>query len=139
MTVKRMRDTGGRQIRICNRWFLLFVLLSGVAAGQSRPRTVHVFVALADNQHQGIVPVAASLGNGEDAQRNLYWGSAYGVRTFFSRSPEWQRLSCGGKPKDAVLERCLFKYRASSVYLIADAYRGIEIKQAIVDFLGSAA
>src|SRR5579864_1418535 len=51
-------------------------------------RTVHVFVALADNQHQGIVPVPAKLGNGEDAERNLYWGSAYGVKTFFSRSAD---------------------------------------------------
>ena len=46
-------------------------------------RTVHVFVALADNEHQGIVPVPAKLGNGEDPEHNLYWGSAYGVKTFF--------------------------------------------------------
>ncbi len=49
----------------------------------ARPRTVHVFVALADNQHQGIVPVPARLGNGDDPEHNLYWGSAYGVKTFF--------------------------------------------------------
>src|SRR5215813_9455895 len=41
-----------------------------------KPRTVHVFVALADNDHQGIVPVARILGNGEDPEHNLYWGSA---------------------------------------------------------------
>jgi hypothetical protein len=105
----------------------------------TKPRTIHVFVALADNQHQGIVPVAAALGNGEDPARNLYWGSAYGVKTFFSRSAEWERLSCGQKPRPAILERCIFKYRTSNVYLIADAYRGIEIKQAIWDFLDSAA
>src|SRR5919109_5667399 len=34
-------------------------------AAESRPRVVHVFVALADNRTQGIVPVAATLGNGE--------------------------------------------------------------------------
>jgi len=112
---------------------------SVVRAQETKLRTIHVFVALADNQHQGIIPVAATLGNGEDAQRNLYWGSSYGVKTFFSRSPDWQRLACTQKPKDQILERCIFKYRAADVYLIADAYRGTEIKQAILDFFYSAA
>ena len=118
---------------------VLALVAHSILAQEARLRTVHVFVALADNQHQGIVPVAATLGNGEDAERNLYWGSAYGVKTFFSRSPEWKRLSCAQKPKAAILERCIFKYRNANVYLIADAYRGIEIKQAILDFLDSAA
>jgi hypothetical protein len=100
---------------------------------------VHVFVALADNQQQGIVPVPAKLGNGEDAERNLYWGSAYGVKTFFTRSADWTRIRCGDKPEVEILERCVFKYRAADVYLVADAYRGVEIKQAILDFLDSAA
>jgi hypothetical protein len=117
----------------------LALLAQSIQAQGAKLRTIHVFVALADNQHQGIVPVAAALGNGEDAERNLYWGSAYGVKTFFSRSPEWERLSCAQKPRAAILERCIFKYRNASVYLIADAYRGIEVKQAILDFLDSSA
>src|SRR5580700_11883877 len=112
-----------------------------VAAFAQEPglRTVHVFVALADNQSQGIVPVAAKLGNGEDPEHNLYWGSAYGVRTFFARSADWERIACGQKPKAEILERCVFKHRATNVYLVADAYRGREIRQAILDFLASAA
>lgn len=102
-------------------------------------RVVHVFVALADNEHQGIVPVAAKLGNGEDAEHNLYWGSAYGVKTFFSRSADWMRVMCGSRLKSEILERCIFKHRAQSAYLVADAYRGKEIRQAILDFLTSAA
>jgi len=108
-------------------------------SAQTTLRTVHVFVALADNQHQGIVPVPAVLGNGDDPTHNLYWGSAFGVKTFFSRSPEWQRLNCGAGPKAEVLERCIFKHRAADIYLVADAYRGMEIKQAIVDLLDAAA
>lgn len=70
-----------------------FVLFSHVIVAQTNGlRTIHVFVALADNEHQGIVPVAAKLGNGEDAEHNLYWGSAYGIKTFFSRSPDWKRV-----------------------------------------------
>jgi hypothetical protein len=110
-----------------------------VSAQDGKLRTVHVFVALADNDHQGIVPVTRIVGNGEDPEHNLYWGSAYGVKTFFSHSPEWKRLGCFGKPKAAILERCVFAYNKADVYLIADAYRGIEIRQAILDFLDSAA
>jgi hypothetical protein len=108
-------------------------------AAQDPPRTVHVFVALADNANQGIVPVSPKLGNGEDPEHNLYWGSAFGVKTFFSRSPGWQRLSCGEKPKYEILDRCIFKYHTSNVYLVADAYRGREIQTTILNFLDAAA
>jgi len=108
-------------------------------SAQEPPRVVHVFVALADNQNQGIVPVPARLGNGDDAERNLYWGAAGGVKTYFRRSTEWTLLQSGYKPKREVLERCIFKHKTKNIYLIADAYRGIEIKQAILDFLVSAA
>lgn len=37
------------------------------------------------------------------------------------------------------MERCIFKYRAADVYLVADAYRGREIQLAILDFLDAAA
>ena len=109
------------------------------SVAEPSPRVVHVFVALADNQHQGIVPVPSALGNGNDPQRNLYWGAAYGVKTFFKASDEWQLLSCGRGPKGVILERCLFKNRNADVFLVADAYQGSEIKSAVSDFLSAAA
>src|SRR5579872_4686327 len=128
--------------REMRRWFRLLPLLllaSAFVHAQSSPRTIHVFVALADNANQGIVPVPARLGNGEDPEHNLYWGSAYGIRTFFTRSAEWRRIRCGQGPKNEILERCVFLHRTAAVYLVADAYRGMEIRQAILDFLTSAA
>ncbi len=80
-----------------------------------------------------------SSGTGEDAKHNLYWGSAYGVKTFFTRTADWERITCGEKPKTEILERCVFKRRTANVYLVADAYRGREIRQAILDFLSAAA
>lgn len=126
------------------RWMKLPLLLSAVLSvppllAQSSPRTIHEFVAPADNANQGIVPVPAKLGHGEDAARKLYWGSAFGVKTFFSRSADWKLLASGEKPKYAVLERCVFKHRAANVYLVADAYRGREIQTAILNFLDAAA
>lgn len=126
-------------IRAAKFIVVLVLGLANVALSQeAKLRTVHVFVALADNQHQGIVPVSEKLGNGEDAANNLYWGSAYGVKAFFTHSPEWKRIACTLNPKPEILERCIFGYQRAAVYLIADAYRGMEIKQAILDFFYSA-
>src|SRR5215831_11442678 len=96
----------------------------GLAAQSPSPRTVHVFVALADNVNQGIVPVPTKLGKGDDPEHNLYWGAAGGVKTFFARSPDWRLVSERQKPKPEILERCVFKHRTSNVYLVADAYQG---------------
>lgn len=124
--------------RLC--WIaVLFVMAAQSLAAQEPPRVVHVFVALADNANQGIVPVPAKLGNGEDSAHNLYWGSAFGVKTFFSRSSDWKVIRCGEKPKIEVLERCIWKQPAGNVYLVADAYRGREIQTAILNFLDAAA
>ncbi len=119
---------------------VLYLLAGSYSQGQARSqRTIHIFVALSDNQNQGIVPVPAKLGNGLDPAHNLYWGAAAGVKTFFLRSPDWMLLNCTEKPKAEVLERCVFKRRRDDVYLVADAYRGDAIRQAILDFFDAAA
>ncbi len=99
---------------------------------------IHVFVALADNVNQGIVPVSATLGNGDNAATNLYWGAAFGIKTFFSKNKDWQLISSQSNPSATILERCIFKHRHASVLLVADAYRGKEISQTISDFLEAA-
>jgi hypothetical protein len=121
--------------------FLFTALMVGGArvSAQERARGVHVFVALADNAHQGIVPVSAALGNGDDPGRNLYWRAAYGVRTYFRKSAEWKEIAVLQNPSTSVLERAVFYDASQNVYLAADAYRGREIKGAIVDFFQAAA
>ncbi len=118
---------------------LIFLVSSLSPALTAERRTVHVFVALADNQNQGIVPVPARLGNGFDPANNLYWGAEAGVKTFFRHSSDWTLLNCEPNVNARVMERCVFRYRTSEVYLVADAYRGNEIKNAILDFLDAAA
>ncbi len=107
------------------RRFILFASLLCLpvysASAQTKPRNIHVFVALADNRHQGIVPVPPALGNGEDPGHNLYWGAAFGVRTFFRRSEDWREVSTLLKPKPYILERIIFEHRASGTLLVADA------------------
>src|SRR5262245_46059051 len=52
-------------------------------------QAIHIFVALCDNKYQGIVPVPAAIGNGQDPDNNLYWGCGFGIRTYFKKSSEW--------------------------------------------------
>jgi len=95
--------------------------------------TIHALVALCDNKYQGIVPVPAKIGNGQDINNNLYWGCGYGVRTFFKKSSQWTliRQITGN---DTLMERLVFKHKKNNYYLIADAYNGKFIKDCSVDF-----
>ena len=101
---------------------------------ESGLKTIHVFVALCDNKYQGIVPVPAKIGNGQDAATNLYWGAAFGVKTFFNKSSEWKLIEIKKDPATNILERILFKHKTKNIFLLADAYDGQYIKQTTVDF-----
>jgi len=100
-------------------------------------KVVHVLVALCDNENQGIVPVPSFLGDGADPKKNLYWGAAYGVKTYFGKSRNWQKLAEIENPKENVLQRIIFKHRTQNVYLVADAYRGSKMKETIDDFFAA--
>ncbi len=101
--------------------------------GENPGRVAHVVVALCDNASQGIVPVPAAIGNGDDPARNLYWGAAFGVKSYFRKQADWLPLTVA-QPAAPVLERVVFKHRTENVYLVADAYQGREIKRALNDF-----
>lgn len=136
MAIKEMLNNS---FRLFSR--ITFVLLLSASGLAHAVETVHVFVALADNEYQGIVPIPAALGDGDNPSKNLYWGAAYGMKTFFSKkSPAWKLEYCRNAVSSAVLERCVFSARnRPDAYLVADAYRGREIGAAITDFMRSAA
>jgi len=101
-------------------------------------KTIHVFVALCDNKYQGIVPVPKAIGNGQDPANNLYWGCAYGIKSYFKKSTEWKLLKTQKLDKIR-MERLVFKHTRKNYYLVADAYDGQYIKKTTTDFLYSAA
>lgn len=105
---------------------------------RNQAKIIHVLVALCDNENQGIVPVPAFLGNGEDPQKNLYWGAAFGVKTFFTKSRSWRKIAEIENPKENVLQRIVFKHKTKNVFLVADAYRGSRMKETIADFFFAA-
>jgi len=101
-------------------------LLKAEAGGY---RKVHVFVALCDNR-QGIAPVPPAIGNGQDPGSNLYWGARYGIKTAFTRDKDWRLVTSQQKPFPHLLERLIFRHARTKVYLVADAYDGLFIKEA---------
>jgi hypothetical protein len=108
-----------------------------------KPLVVHIFVPLCDNEHQGIVPTTASLGNGFSLRSNLYWATSTGMKRYFKEKKTWKLLkSIKNVYQDSVvLERVVFKRTYSNnavVYLIADAYRGDKMLETVNHFLRAA-
>lgn len=112
-------------------------VLKNVKNFDENTKTIHVLVALCDNKYQGIVPVPEKIGNGQDPDQNLYWGAAYGVRTYFKKSKEWKLLK--SEKKDSVrMERLIFQnIPDKNYYLVADAYDGKYIENCTRDFFHS--
>ena len=108
---------------------------------QGQPLVAHVVVALCDNKSQGIFPVSPSLGDGDSPRTNLYWGALYGVKTYFSKHSDWQRLQTEKPTNPKILERVVFvrnierQGKTGKVILVADAWQGKYIQTAIEHFL----
>jgi hypothetical protein len=106
------------------------------------PLIVHIFVPLCDNEHQGIVPVNNSLGNGMNLKTNLYWGAGYGIKTHFKRKTSWRQVFVQKDIDTNILERIVFTKQYDSqtkVILIADAYRGDRMESCMRDYFNSLA
>jgi hypothetical protein len=82
---------------------------------------VHATVAPCDNASQGIVPVPAAIGDGNDPRTNLYWGASYGLKTWLKR--EHWKVESAKVPHAAVLERIVAKKTIAGreVTIVADA------------------
>ncbi len=121
---------------ICNSSSVKFPKKTDCFKIDNPSKTIHIFVALCDNKYQGIVPVPAKIGNGQDPNNNLYWGCGFGIKTYFKKSKEWKLLKIE-KVSNTILERLIFKHVSKNYYLVADAYDGEFIKQCTIDFLNS--
>ena len=117
------------------RTFLIVMMLM-MAKAYSQDRTIHVYVALCDNEFQGIVPVSPKLGNGKDTRSNLYWGATYGVKSFLQlKTKDWQLVNSIESSNPYILERILFRHMTQDVFILADAYDGERIQECTTAFL----
>lgn len=116
----------------------LIILLISLSTLSQAQKVTYTLVALCDNTYQGIVPVPASIGDGDNPRTNLYWGCGYGLKTFFKKSTDWKLISTA-KVDSVILERLIFFNEKQNTYHIAEAYRGKEIKKCNIDFFKAAA
>ena len=116
----------------------LALLLAVAPLALAERIAVHVTVALCDNATQGIVPVPAAIGDGNNPRTNLYWGAAYGLKSWLKRE-RW-KIEAGKAPHEFVLERLVARktIAGQEVVLTADAWRGSRIREAITSFLEAA-
>ncbi len=131
-----------------NRVILVVCLLLNFGvrvSADDEPKRIHVIVALCDNEHQGIAPVNARIGNGEDLENNLYWGCSDGMNRYFRNSKDWTLVESKkadqeggeeeGTDRHPVLETLIFKHKSTGAILTAEAFRGREIKASIQKFV----
>ncbi len=119
-----------------NFWIIaIMCAVSRLAVAETK--CVRVFVALADNASQGIAPVPAKIGNGDDAENNLYWGNSEGFKGVFTRSKNWKLQLTEANPTPEILERRTYKHLVKDCRLIAEAWRGKNIQQCLSAYLKS--
>lgn len=114
-------------------WLMVFCAFS-FGSALAETKRVHVFVALADNEHQGIAKVPVKIGNGDDADANLYWGTTDGFKSVFGRSKAWKLEKTEDNPLPEILERRSYRHASKDCVLVAEAWRGKNIHECLEAF-----
>lgn len=102
-------------------------------------KEVRVFVALCDNDSQGIARVGEKIGNGDEPDSNLYWGCTDGIAVHFKKTGNWKVTKTEVDVSEAILQRITFTHSEENIKLVAEAYRGSEMMACLADFEKAAA
>ena len=108
---------------------LLLACLLSIGLARAEEKRIAVFVGLCDNATQGIVKVGAKIGDGNKPDDNLYWGCSDGLKSFFKASRRWKlenRETATGDER--ILERLTFRHVSTKAVLVAEAWRGSNLK-----------
>lgn len=119
--------------------FILVWLVSVISPGctqekKSAGEGIAVFVVLCDNENQGIAPVPAKIGKGDDPDHNLYWGCSDGLPKVFGKSKMWKSQSPEETKDAAIIRTYKAQHIRSGTVLTAFAYRGDEMKRCLEEF-----
>lgn len=117
--------------------WIIIALTAMISHAHAETRTIRVFVALADNASQGIAPVPAKIGNGDEAATNLYWGASEGFKSVFGRSKSWKLEKTEADPSTEILERRTYKHSSQDCRLVGEAWRGKNIRECLEAFLAA--
>lgn len=114
-----------------------------------KPMVVTVYVALCDNDSQGIIPVRnRSICDGDHPMQNMYWAGKNALAGM-AKKQRWKKVSRVEDPDGTLMVEQIWEkwahpgpgLRAAGVdepfkiYVIGRAYRGNKIHNAFVDYL----
>ncbi len=100
-------------------------------------KQVAVFVALCDNENQGISPVPEKIGKGDDPAHNLYWGCSDALPKVLRASKDWGRpvfYADYHQKKSSVIDTVVCTRADKTATVYAFAYRGDAIEDCMRDF-----
>lgn len=119
----------------------MLLLLRHSAAAVPLPtgpgKQVALFVALCDNEHQGIAPVPSAIGDGENPERNLYWGCGDAVPRLLRRAEnKWkiQHVDDWLDKPEPVLRTIVCTRVDETLTLTAFAWRGDAMSECLRAF-----
>jgi len=117
--------------------------------GRDRPLVATVYVALCDNDSQGIVPVRnRSICDGRRPEANMYWATSGGLAGYLKRAG-WRRVATVEEPREGVAFEVVWhkRHRAGGelrdrgvegsfdVYLVSVVFWGDHIREANIEYL----
>lgn len=111
---------------------LILLALCSLALGEVKK--CKVFIALCDNDSQGILPVGEKIGDGDKPEANLYWGCYDGFGSFFKRSKTWKTEKLEKDVSEHILRRLQVQHTSKDALIVADAYKGTSMRECIQDF-----
>ncbi len=115
----------------------------------NKPMITTAYVALCDNDSQGIVPVKnKKICRGDDPENNLYWATSGGLYGW-AKKHGWKRVFKVENPDATVMVTAIWKktFRPGGelksrgvtdsfdAFIVGLAYRGSKIERAMVDYL----
>ncbi len=115
----------------------------------NKPMITTAYVALCDNDSQGIVPVKnKKICRGDDPANNLYWATSGGI-SGWAKKNGWKRVFKVENPDATIMVTAVWKktFRPGGelasrgvtdrfdAYIVGLAYRGSKIERAMVDYL----
>ena len=117
--------------------------------GRGKPLVLTAYVALCDNDFQGIVKVKnPKICNGEKPGSNLYWGTGGGLKGYL-KNEGWKNVLYKDTPNENLAVKAIWKRTFKpgkklaqkgvsekfDVYIVGLGYRGVKIRQAMIDFV----
>lgn len=115
---------------------------------QGKPMVATVYVALCDNDSQGIVPTKnRSICDGRRPEANMYWATRGGLKGYLKRAG-WKRVATMDAPREGVAFEVVWRKRFKArgelrqrykgsfdVYLVSVVFWGDHIHEANLEYL----